>query len=86
MWDRVDDQWGGSEEISADVPSLSVWILKIIQIWDGGQKVALEIQKLVCGSRKMENSIESTGFYLKISQVYVFSSKKYLSPRVFFIF
>ena len=38
---RVDDQRGAPEEISDDVPSVFVLILKIIQIWYGRQKVAV---------------------------------------------
>ena len=38
-----DDQQGASEEISDDAPSISVWISKVIQIWDGKRKVAVEI-------------------------------------------
>ena len=37
--------------------------------------MAVEIQKLLCGSRKTENLIESECFNLKISRVHVFLSK-----------
>ena len=41
---------------------------------DGRQKVAVKIQKSLCGGRKTENLIESTCFYLKISRFHVFCS------------
>ena len=47
---------------------------KRIQIWDGRQKVAVEIQKSLCGGRKIENLIESTCFNLKVSRVHMFYS------------
>ena len=40
---RVDYQQGDPAEISVDAPIISVWISKKIQIWDGRQKVAVEI-------------------------------------------
>ena len=36
--------------------------------------MAVEIQKTLCGGRNTENLIESTRFYLKISQVHMFCS------------
>ena len=36
--------------------------------------MAVEIQKSLCGGRKIENLIESTCFHLKICQVHVFCS------------
>ena len=71
---KVDNRQGALEEMSADAPSVSVWISKRIQIWDGKQKVAVKIQKTLCGGRSTENLIESTCFYLKISRVHVFCS------------
>ena len=41
----VDYRRGALDEMSADAPIVSVKIPKIIQIWDGRQKVAIEIQK-----------------------------------------
>ena len=38
---RADDWRGAPEDISADAPSVSVWIEKTIPIWDGRQKVAV---------------------------------------------
>ena len=59
----------------ADAPSVSVFIKKIIQIWDRRQKVAVEIQKTLCwGGRKTKNFVEPTYFNLKISRVHVFCS------------
>ena len=54
--------WGAPEEISADEPSISVYISKSIYIWDGRQKVAVEIQNSLCGGRKTDNLIDSTCF------------------------
>ena len=71
----VDDPQGALAEISADAPNISVRISKRIQIWDGRQKLAVEIQKSLCGGRKTENLIESTCFYLKTSLVNVLLSK-----------
>ena len=62
-------------KVSADAPSVSVWISKRIQIWDGRQQLAVVIQKTLCGGRNTENLIESTCFYLKIRQFHVFCSK-----------
>ena len=56
----------------ADGPSFSVCLSRRIQIWDGKQKVAVEIQKSLCEGRKTENLIESTCFNLKNSRVHVF--------------
>ena len=42
-YSRVDDQQGASAEMSAFLPSFFMWIPRIIQIWDGRQKVAVEI-------------------------------------------
>ena len=72
--DMVDGQRGALSEVSADVPSISVWISKRIQIWDGRQKVAVEIQKTLCGGRNTYNFIKSTCFYIKISPVHMFVS------------
>ena len=41
----VDDQQGAPAEMSYDAPIFSAWISKRIQIWDGRQKVMVEIQK-----------------------------------------
>ena len=49
------------------LPSVSVWISKIIKIWDGRQKVVVEIQKSLCGGIKIDNLIDSARFCLKIS-------------------
>ena len=68
----VDNRRGALAERSYDSPSVSVWISKIIQIWDGRQKVAVEIQKTLCEGRNKENLIESTCFYLRTSRVQVF--------------
>ena len=42
---RIDDPKGSPEEISADVPSVYVVISKRIKIWDGRQKLGVEIKK-----------------------------------------
>ena len=42
MWGRVDYRRGAPDEMSANVPIVSVKIPKIIQIWDGRKKVAVE--------------------------------------------
>ena len=55
--------------MSDDVPIVSVKIPKIIQIWDGRQKVAVEIQKT-------QTNREFNG-------VHVFLSKDESIPRVF---
>ena len=44
-WGSFDDQRGAPAKISADEPIVSVNIPKIIQIWDGRQKVVVQIQK-----------------------------------------
>ena len=44
------------------LPSFSVRLSKRIQIWDGRQKVALEIQKSLCRGRNKDNLVESTCF------------------------
>ena len=44
--------------MSAFLPSVSAWITKRIQIWDGRHKVAVEIQKVICGGIKTENLVE----------------------------
>ena len=41
---RVDDRRGAPVDISADAQIVSVKIPKRIQIWDGRQKVTVEIQ------------------------------------------
>ena len=51
-----------------------MWISKIIQVWYGRQKMAVWIQKTLCGGRNTENLIDSTCFYLNISQIHVFCS------------
>ena len=48
------------------LPSISLWIPNIIQIWDGRKKLAVEIQKSLCRGLKADNLIESTCFYLKL--------------------
>ena len=50
-----------------------MWISKRNIIWDGRQKMAVEIQKLLCGDRK-DNLIKSTCFFLKNSRVHIFCS------------
>ena len=50
-------------KISADATSISVQISKIIQNWDGRQKVAVEIQKTLFGGINIEHLIESTFFF-----------------------
>ena len=40
---RVDERQGAPEEISAGAPSVSVWISNKIQIWEGIQKLAVQI-------------------------------------------
>ena len=42
---KVDNRQGAPAEMSADAPIFSVKIPNRIQIWDGRQKVAVEIQK-----------------------------------------
>ena len=64
---RVDDQQGAPAQISADAPSVSVLISKIIQIRYGRQKVAVELHKTLCKVIKTDNLIKSTYFYLKIT-------------------
>ena len=48
---------------------------KEIKIWDQRQKLALEIQKSLYGDKKIENLINSTCFYPRVSWVHVFCSK-----------
>ena len=62
----VDNRYGAPGEISADAPSISVLISKMIQIWDGRKKVAVEIQKTLCEGRNIENLIKSTCFISKL--------------------
>ena len=69
---RFDNQQGMPSEISADAPSVYVWISKIIQIWDGRQKMAVEIQNLFFRGIKSEILIKNTFFYLKNTQVRMF--------------
>ena len=57
---RDDKRQGSLADISADAPIISVWISNIIQIWDRRRFVAVEIQKTLCGTRSIENLIEST--------------------------
>ena len=55
LWDRGDNHRGvlaRMRRISDVAPSVSVCIPKIIQIWYGKKKVAVEIQKTLCGGRK----------------------------------
>ena len=47
----------------------------VYQIWDGRQKVAVEMQKSLCEDRKTENLSNSMCIKLKISRVHVFLSK-----------
>ena len=63
--DRFYDLQGTSSEISADASSVSVLILKRIQIWYGRQKVAVKAQKTLCGGIHKDNLIESTFFLSK---------------------
>ena len=44
--------------------------------------MALEIQKILCGGRNIENLIESTCFYLKVIRVHVFCSN-FIRDRMF---
>ena len=71
----VNDQLGTPALISADAPSVFLSISKIIKIRDGGQKLVVEIQKLLCGGRKTKNLIESTFLNLNICQVHMFYLK-----------
>ena len=68
----VDEKRVFPEEISVDAPSVSVWISQIIQIWDGRQKVAVEIQKPLFGGIYTDNLIKSTCFYLKSIRIHEF--------------
>ena len=67
LWGRGDKHQGVLAEMSADAPSVSLLISKIIQIWDERKKVSVEIQKTLCGGINADNLIGSTCFYLKIS-------------------
>ena len=69
---RIDNLQGSLVEISADAPSISVLISKIIKICYGRQKVAVEIQKLLGGGRKTENLINHTCFNLNNSRFHLF--------------
>ena len=51
--------------MGADAPSVFVWISNRIQIWDGRQNVAVDIQKSLCGGRNAENLIDSRSFLSK---------------------
>ena len=62
MWGMYDDRQGVPSEINDGAPSFSVWISKRIQIWDGSQKVAVEIYNSIYGGRKTEKLIESRCF------------------------
>ena len=72
---RVDNWRGAPTKIISNAPRVSEWIPKIIKIWDGRLKAALEINNLLYGDIKTYNLIKSTCFYLKISRVQVFCSK-----------
>ena len=41
LWGRIDDWQGAPAEISTDALSVSAWISKRVQIWDGRQKVSV---------------------------------------------
>ena len=45
--------------MSANAPRISVLISKRIQIWYGRQKMAVEIQRSLCGGRNTDNLIYS---------------------------
>ena len=53
-------------KIIAYVPNVFVLISKIIQIWDGILKVAVEKRKTLFWGINIENLIEFTCFYLTI--------------------
>ena len=72
---RIDKRRGEPAGINSYSPSTFARISNRIPIWDGRQKVAIEIQKLLCRRKKTYNLMGSTCFYLKISQVHMFLSK-----------
>ena len=76
----VDIQRGAPAEISADAPSVSVWISNIIQIWCGRQKVAVEIQKKILRVLNTDNLIISLVhvFCSNFSQVRMFCDDNHL--------
>ena len=76
LWGKGDDRREEIAEIYADVPRVSVWISKIIQIWYGRCFVVVKIQKTLCGGRNTENLIESMCVL----------SKKQSIPHIFFKF
>ena len=71
---RVDNRRLFRAEMSADAPSVSMLTSDRIQILDRRQKVVVEKQKRLCEGINIDNLIDSTRFYIKVSRIHVFCS------------